>query len=107
MQLLSTISSIVNFALLIGTCLGLLPKFYKSLRSVERIKDDIYKRLDKLDENQCKNYLVRFLSDIESGQSIDEIEKERAYEVYDWYVSEGHNGYIKSRWNKCVERGLL
>lgn len=107
MEIINIISTIISFVLLIGTCLGLLPKLYKAIKSIEDIKDDIYKKLENLDENQCKNYLVRFLSDVESGEVIDEIERERAYEVYERYIKEGHNGYIKARWNKCVEKGVL
>lgn len=114
MELINSIATVINFILLLGTCVGLLPKLYKSIKGIADIKDDIYEKLDdlnkeiaKLDENQCKNYLVRFLSDVEAGETIDEVERERAYEVHDRYIREGHNGYIKARWNKCVEKGIL
>ena len=68
---------------------------------IEKISEDV----KTLDTNQCKNFLVRFLSDVEQGNELDEVEKERAYEVYDHYTNDlKQNSYIHKRWNELMEK---
>lgn len=57
----------------------------------------------------CKNFLVRFLADVEQGQPIDEIELERFHEVYARYTSPELNGnsYIHSKVEKLKAQGKL
>lgn len=69
--------------------------------------NSINEELDRVDINRCKDYLVRFLSDVEQGSLIDEVEKEHFHECYTLYTDKGHNGYIKRKYEKLVERGLL
>lgn len=45
----------------------------------------------------CKNYIVRFLADLEQGQEVDEVERQRFYENYDLYISLGGNSYLKDK----------
>ena len=69
-----------------------------------RIKKILAKQLEPLDRNQCKNYLVRFLADVERGEKLDDIEIERAYEAYDHYVKDlKGNSYIHDKWNKLMK----
>lgn len=68
---------------------------------IEKISEDV----KTLDTNQCKNFLVRFLADVEQGNELDEVEKERAYEVYDHYTNDlKQNSYIHKRWNELMEK---
>ena len=58
----------------------------------------------QIDISQCKNFLVKFLGDIEKGLYIDEVQKQRAYEVYDHYINDlNQNSYIHIRWEKLME----
>jgi hypothetical protein len=67
--------------------------------------DTIQNNINDLDISQCKNFLVRFLADIEQGNPIDEVEKERAYEIYDRYTNYlKQNSYIHKRWNELMEK---
>lgn len=69
---------------------------------IGKISEDV----KSLDTNQCKNFLVRFLADVEQGNELDEVEKERAYEVYDHYTNDlKQNSYIHKRWNELMEKG--
>ena len=69
---------------------------------IEKISEDV----KTLDTTQCKNFLVRFLADVEQGNELDEVEKERAYEVYDHYTNDlKQNSYIHKRWNELMEKG--
>lgn len=68
---------------------------------IENISNDV----KTLDTNQCKNFLVRFLADVEQNNELDEVEKERAYEVYDHYTNDlKQNSYIHKRWNELMEK---
>lgn len=71
--------------------------------SVESIAGD----LKKVDKESCKNYLVRFLSDVEKGNLVDDIEKERFFEEYEHYQKIGGNGYIKHKVDGLKAKGLL
>ena len=58
-----------------------------------------------LDTNQCKNFLVRFLADVEQGNELDKVETERAYEVFDHYTNDlKQNSYIHKRWKELMEK---
>lgn len=69
--------------------------------------DVIANRLDQVDMESTKNYLVTYLSDIERGKAIDEIEKERFYEQYQHYQSLGGNSYIKNKVDQMRGKGWL
>lgn len=69
--------------------------------------DNLEKKLVNVDLNQCKNFLVRFLADVEEGNPIDEVEKERFYETYVHYKSLGGNSYIHDKVEKLKKAGKL
>lgn len=73
-------------------------------KQVNKTLKPIQDSIKDLDVSQCKNFLVRFLADIEQGNPIDEVEKERAYEIYDHYTNDlKQNSYIHKRWNELME----
>lgn len=64
----------------------------------------IYKKIDELDESQCKNYLVTFLKSVEKGEIMDDVEIQRAHEVYDHYTDDlKKNSYIHDKWLKLMK----
>ena len=88
------------------TGLTVICQFLKSV--IEKGFKPIYKKIEDLDENQCKNFLVTFLTSLEEGQVIDEILKERAHEVYEHYVKDlNGNSYIHSRCENLSKKGVL
>lgn len=65
----------------------------------------ITEKIDKLDKNQCRNYLVDFLADVEQGISKDETQIKRAYEVYDHYSKDlNGNSYIHDKWERLMSK---
>ena len=73
-------------------------------KAINKGFEPIYKRIDKLDINQCRNYLVDFLSDVEAGIEKDEIQVKRAYEVYDHYTADlKGNSYIHDKWQRLMK----
>lgn len=70
--------------------------------------DELNANIAEVDASQCKNFLVRFLADVEQGNPIDEIEKERFYETYAHYSDDLHlNTYIHDKYEKLKKDGKL
>ena len=103
-----TIGQVASFlALLVGIIssveflLARLRKwFIKELKPINN-------RLDNIELATDKNFIVRFLSDIEQGNPIDDVEKERFYETYQRYKELGGNSYITHKVDKLEKENKL
>ena len=65
------------------------------------IRKTIKEELKHVRINDCKNYLVAFLADVENGERMSTEEIERAYEVYAEYTDPddlNQNHYVKDQW---------
>ncbi len=61
-----------------------------------------------LDVQGTKNFLVRYLADIERGQYIYDSEARRFWEEYDHYIKDlGENSYIKEWVARLKKEGKL
>lgn len=69
--------------------------------------DNLDKKIDEVDINRCKDFLVSFFSKVEKGEEIDDVELEHFYCVYEVYVSKGGNSYIHSKYEKLKKEGKL
>lgn len=69
--------------------------------------EPINQRLDAIDLNATKNFLVRCLKDIERGVDLSEVEMERFYEQYEHYKKEGGNSYIKRCYEQLESEGKI
>ena len=104
---------VAGFALKVGK--GILNKSLKPFKDkIDKMeKDRKYQHnetLQKIDDVKLytdKNFLVRFLADVEPGNKIDEVEKERFYEVYKDYRGLGGNSYIQHKVDKLQKEGKL
>ena len=74
---------------------------------IRGVKKVVEKLLLPLSLDNAKNYLVPFLSKVERGEPVDEIELERFHEEFTFYTSHGGNSYIKSRVEKLQKAGKL
>lgn len=74
---------------------------------LDHVDAEISKRLNKVDMQACKNFLVRCLSDLERGDALGEVEKERFKEQYDYYIDHDGNSYIKDKVEKYKAEGKL
>ena len=69
---------------------------------------DMQSSITVLDKQACKNFLVRYLADIERGDIIYDSEKERFWEEYDHYIKDlGENSFIKEWVARLKEEGKL
>lgn len=69
--------------------------------------DSIEKQLTNVDLENCKNYLVTFISEVKRGEVKDEIEKQRFWEEYKHYTDKGGNSYIRHDVEELVKKGLI
>ena len=99
----------ITFLVGLATGLGYLRKSLKEWitqsmkEQIDPLRDEVkglYKRLDDVDMESCKNFLVRFLSDVEQGANIDEVERMRFFEQYAHYSKLGGNSYIRDKVDK-------
>ena len=76
-------------------------------QEVEQYRKDTKKDMAKHILEYDKTYLTDFLSDLENGVVKTEIQKKRAYEVYEEYSENGGNSYIHDKWEECKSKNLL
>lgn len=81
--------------------------FSEEFDKIDTKLDDLQGKIDEVDLESCKNYLVSILADIERGNSPDEIEMARFWERYEHYTNQGGNTYIKRKVDKLKEEGRL
>jgi len=93
---------IITFFGAVGTIATTIIVFLNKI--IKKQLKPINEKIDKLDLNDCKNFLVRFLADVERGQAMDDVELKRAHDVYDHYRDDLHaNSYIKDKWEKLMK----
>lgn len=98
-QVSGTMKFIIEF---VGIVVSILVGSKKIINSQ---LEPINKKIDKIDENQCRNFLVDFLADVEKGIEKDEVQIKRAYEVYEHYTRDLHkNSYIHDKWTKLMKQ---
>lgn len=76
----------------------------EKIAGVERTLSD---RMDRVDMESCKNFLVRCLADVERGEQMAETEKERFYEQYEHYIKNDGNSYIKQKVENLQKAGKI
>ena len=114
---ISQIGTAVAFLVSLLTGIGwIIKKLKEWIRStfkenVDSLKTDIKelgKRIDQVDMESTKNYVVSLLSRIEAGTPVDEIEMERFFEEYEHYKQDLHgNSYITHKVDKLKGEGKL
>lgn len=102
---LGTIESWLTFILALGGSVGAIVHFIK--KALKQVIKPLEDKIDAYGTDNAKNYLVPFLSKVERGEPIDEIELERFHEEYEFYLQHGGNSYVKSRVDKLRKEGKL
>lgn len=75
--------------------------------TIENRLNALDKRLDQVDLEACKNYLVQQMSSIERGNELDDFEKQRFYEEYEHYQKLGGNSYIRRKKEELEQSNRL
>lgn len=79
----------------------------KEIKAVSDKVDNLESSLFDVDLENCKNYLVTYISEVKRGESKDEIEKQRFWEEYKHYTDKGGNSYIRHDVEELGKKGLL
>lgn len=79
----------------------------EQFEGLEKTQKDILKRLDNVDLENCKNYLVTFLAEVGRGEVKDETEMQRFWEEYEHYTEKGGNSYIRNKVEDLKGRKLI
>lgn len=69
--------------------------------------EPVNKKIEEVDINATKNYLVARISDIKSGNDLDDISRERFFEEYEHYLKLKGNSYIKNEVEKLIKANKL
>lgn len=104
--LVNAILAITNFVMRFKQPLdkAIEKKIADALKTLNETLNTINDRIDKIDKNECKNYLTEFLEDVKKGIEKSDIQLQRATEVYDHYINDLHlNTYIHDEWEKNVK----
>lgn len=72
------------------------------LNTVRKSIEPISRRLDDIDKEQCKNYLINCFHE---DRELSEFEKQRVHEVYQHYRELGGNSYIKEEFERMQDEG--
>ena len=103
---ISIIGSIITLYKLIQNCLKKMVVDPFNQR-IDEMKENNNSRFKELQLQTDKNYLVRFLADVEEGEKVDETELEHFYYTYDSYHKNGGNSYIDHKVEKLKKEGKL
>ena len=65
------------------------------------------KKIDEIQMESCKDYLVMVIGDLERGTHLSDTELQRFYDRLDMYHKKGGNGYIQAKVKDLQELGIL
>lgn len=75
--------------------------------AVNKAFEPLNKRMDEIDLNATKNYLVQTLADIDRNGYADGVSKARLYEQYEHYQKLGGNSYIKDEFDRLKKQNKI
>lgn len=104
-----TLGQIHNILLFIIEFVGVIITIIVAMKKMlDKQFKPMMEKVDKLDKNQCRNYLVDFLADVEQEIPKNEVQIKRAYEVYDHYSEDlKGNSYVRDKWEKLKKEGKI
>ena len=101
---LGQLSGIMVWLIGFGTATLTIVKAVKSAISKSFVP--IEKKIDDVDLNATKNFLVRCIADIDRN-GIDPVTKMRFYEQFEHYQKMGGNSYIRDEVERLKKEGKL
>lgn len=85
------------------TSSGIICAFIKKYID-KHLTKPVIDKIDNLELEQTKNYLLEFLCDVKNGVVKNEYQIQRAHEVYERYTKLNGNSYIKHLWAEYMEK---
>lgn len=77
------------------------------LEPIEKSVNKINEKIDMMEMEFYKSWLVLFMSNIEREEQIDEVEHMLFEEIYKKYTERGGNSYIHRKYDKLKSEGKL
>ena len=97
-----------NFAEALVFITGLLGSIAYLKANIHKwVLGDIDKKLEAIQMESCKDYLVQNIGNMERGVKLSQTEIQRFYDRYKIYGDLGGNGYIRSEVEALEEKGIL
>lgn len=85
--------------------------FHKALKSelgpINEKLNQLERKHDLSDREHAKNYIVRFLADVEQGEPVDQDELHCFWDNYELYKAMGGNSYVHDKVEKLKRAGKL
>lgn len=99
----------------IGVILAFIVAFITSVKfivkevsgAVDKGLKPIHEKIDLVDLNATKNFLVRSITDIDRGNELDKVNKMRLLEQYEHYQKLGGNSYITAEIERLKKEGKI
>ena len=85
-------------------------KFKDVAKQITEVRSEIAavdSKVSRVDMETCKNFLVRYLADVERGEFVAEPEKQRFWEEYEHYTENGGNSYVKEWVERLKKEGKM
>lgn len=104
-----TLGNFYETAKFLIALIGVLTTIYYSVKkAVAKALEPLNKRIDEVEMQGIKNFLVQEISEIKrSDIPIDEVAKKRFFEEYDLYIEKKQNSYIKHEVEELKKKGLI
>lgn len=82
-------------------------KLTPALMPLIKKQEDMSSKLDCIEADSYKQYLVLFMSQLERGEVPDEVERALFDETYAKYTNAGGNSYIHRKYEKLQREGKI
>ncbi|MBO6262073.1 MAG: hypothetical protein J6N95_05645 [Bacilli bacterium] len=103
-----TLGGINTEILFIVTFCGGVFAIYKAVKSaIDKGLKPIYDKINVVDMNATKNFLVPKIAELKAGNKLDEVTRKQVIDQYEHYISIGGNSFIKLEYDKLVKEGKI
>lgn len=102
---LDDIARVAAYIVALGGSIAAIVRGVK--KTVGQLLAPLSEQIRNVDRENCKNFLVTFLAEVERGQEHDQIELERFHEQFEHYKAIGGNSYIKAKVEKLQKAGKI
>lgn len=111
-QILISLTFIVGFMTAIKKAETIIDDWFKNklspkLDPLYNQLNDLSEKLNELEMDSYKRYLVLTMTNIGRGEKIDEVERSLFDEMYKKYIDHGGNTYVQRKYKKLEEAGKL
>lgn len=97
-QIFSTLGAIAGAFTAIGVIMTTMRKW--NAKSLNDVINPLIDKINSIDKNVCKNYIIEYLGEEKRGVKHTETETRLFWDNYDRYIACGGNSYVKEEVEK-------